>query len=257
MDRRVFLRASLTGLLTYNWSCARACAATTTTLYGCRMAATGKGTLGVTLIDPPQGLDYLIGGGPPSTRAMDYTLWFGLRVGMRFYDDGGAPNALACPIAILPDKPDGTVLLGANLFQRESQKSGSGIGSYIPLHAIIAHEFAHIMQYKNGMTPEGPWQMEPHADFMAGWYLGAKLAAFYYEREGHYLKGFPTPQESTQEQLEKTIRTFFQIGDYAFNDRTHHGEPEFRAAMVRAGYESRDLDVNEAFEKGKKYAGLS
>src|SRR5262249_8857976 len=36
---------------------------------------------------------------------------------------------------------------------------------------IVAHEFGHILQYKSGMAPDGPWQMEPHADFLAGWLL--------------------------------------------------------------------------------------
>ena len=155
-----------------------------------------------------------------------YEIRFGVLAGTSFYDDSDAPNALAYPGAIFPDRPDGTVLLGATLLQKEKNRV-SELDNW-SLEAIAAHEFGHILQYRSGMTPEGPWQMEPHADFMAGWYLRDEIA--------HDLEG---PHLSDEETVEMTIRTFFQIGDYAFNNRTHHGEPEFRAAMVRAGFESR------------------
>jgi hypothetical protein len=51
-------------------------------------------------------------------------------------------------------------------------KSASGVLAPIQPLLITAHEFGHILQYKMGMTPDGPWQMEPHADYMAGWYIG-------------------------------------------------------------------------------------
>jgi hypothetical protein len=125
------------------------------------------------------------------------------------------------------------VLLGINLY-RQLEKN------QMDQFSILAHEYGHILQYKKGMSPGGPWQMEPHADFLAGWCMG---------RNEQYHK-------MTPDELEKEIRPFFALGDLEFNERRHHGEPEFRAAMVRAGYESRDLDVNAAFEKGKKWAGL-
>lgn len=155
------------------------------------------------------------------------------------------------PVPFFLTDPDGTVLLGTTLFQDEKNRVGES--ETWSMEAIAAHEFGHILQYKLGMTPDGPWQMEPHADFIAGWYLWGQI--------GHSLgqkinrtTGKPLPNE---ELLEMAIRSFFQIGDYAFNDHTHHGEPEFRAAMVRAGFESGNLKLNEAFEKGKKYAGLT
>ncbi|MBV8413263.1 MAG: hypothetical protein JOY64_36960, partial [Alphaproteobacteria bacterium] len=45
-------------------------------------------------------------------------------------------------------------------------------------------------------------------------------------------------------------------GDTQFGNRAHHGEPQFRAAMVRAGFRSANLDVDAAFAEGKKFAGL-
>jgi hypothetical protein len=32
------------------------------------------------------------------------------------------------------------------------------------IELVAAHEYAHILQYKNDLSPDGPWQMEPHAD---------------------------------------------------------------------------------------------
>ena len=60
MDRRMFLQASLAGLLTHNCGCARARAAST--IHGCRMAKSAGDELGVRLLKPPQGLDYLLKG---------------------------------------------------------------------------------------------------------------------------------------------------------------------------------------------------
>jgi hypothetical protein len=49
----------------------------------------------------------------------------------------------------------------------------------------------------------------------------------------------------------------YALGDTAFNDPRHHGEPQFRAAMVRAGFDSAELSLDAAFERGMKYAGLA
>jgi len=44
-----------------------------------------------------------------------------------------------------------------------------------------------------------------------------------------------------------------ELGDV---DPSHHGEPQFRAAMVRAGQDAHDLPMQAAFEKGAKLVGL-
>jgi hypothetical protein len=54
----------------------------------------------------------------------------------------------------------------------------------------------------------------------------------------------------------RAIETMFKKGDTYYYHPDHHGEPEFRAAMVRAGYEDMALDVETAFKKGKRLAGL-
>ena len=52
------------------------------------------------------------------------------------------------------------------------------------------------------------------------------------------------------------VRLIFSLGAIAFNSPDHHGTPELRAAMVRAGQELRHLDVQTAFKKGMELAGL-
>jgi len=108
---------------------------------------------------------------------------------------------------------------------------------------IIAHEFGHILQFKNGIKPGSAWQIEPHADFMAGWAIDKSwVSALFGDKE----KSF-----------ENAVRLTFSLGDTLFNDPRHHGEPQFRAAMVLAGQDARDLPMQAAFEKGKKLVGLS
>ena len=52
------------------------------------------------------------------------------------------------------------------------------------------------------------------------------------------------------------MKTMFDKGDTDFASVTHHGQPEFRAAMVRAGCDSAGLGLDAAFAKGRKMANL-
>jgi hypothetical protein len=275
MDRRTFVQAGLSSLLAYNCSFARARAATR--IRGCRMAASEE-SLGITLL----GQNEIPEGKLTDLRviASKQTSSFGLRPGICFFDDSESPNAFALPnVLLLPagsyrgtfaqdrdhagySGPDGTVLMGIKLFDqilpnenftnRKPGKVGLHTGIEFTLPTIIAHELGHIMQYKRGMSPDpaGPWQMEPHADFLAGWCLGNDRTLEALIREGARAGDWAA-------KVEVAIKAFFERGDLAFNNPDHHGEPLLRAAMVRAGYESGRLDVNQAFEKGKKFAGLN
>jgi hypothetical protein len=98
-----------------------------------------------------------------------------------------------------------------------------------------AHEFRHILQYKSGMGPDGPWQMERHADFLAGWAIDrAWLCDLFSDKD---------------ESFNNAVRLIFSLGHTAFNFPDHHGSPELRAAMVRAGQESRHLAVQTAVSR--------
>jgi len=212
---------------------------------------------------------------------------FGVRPALVFYDDGTYLNAEATPRAYFPQGPDGTVAFGRNFAkkyfevtqncsyklineQRRKQIEGerkpkpgepmsyseaaawwcdqpdSFFADFQPL-LITAHEFGHILQFKVGMQTDGPWQMEPHADYMAGWYVGN-----FVRKEG----AMNSRGDLNDQTLMAFAQTMFSLGDTAFNDKAHHGEPAFRAAMVRAGYDAATLDANAAFEKGRAIVGL-
>ncbi len=90
--------------------------------------------------------------------------------------------------------------------------------------------------------------MEPHADFLAGFLLGKIMK----KRNTSILPGFGFSNMSVLQ----AVQVLFRYGDTLFNSPLHHGEPEFRAAMVRAGLDAADIDVGSAFKKGKTIVGL-
>ena len=186
---------------------------------------------------------------------------YGLRPGAAFIDDSPAVNAYAVPDTLVTagdwGGEDGTVLIGTNLlfklfrdamadtFQRAKSfpemrlLNDNGLDRLI----IIAHEFGHILQFKRGLLPGSAWQMEPHADFLAGWAIDkSNVNALFDDRD----KSF-----------ENAVQLMFSMGDTAFNSPKHHGEPQFRAAMVRAGQDAQALSAQEAFEKGAKLVSLA
>jgi hypothetical protein len=56
--------------------------------------------------------------------------------------------------------------------------------------------------------------------------------------------------------LDPAFRTVLEKGDTLFNDPDNHGEPEFRAAMARAGLDAAKLELEHAFYKGGVMANL-
>jgi hypothetical protein len=155
------------------------------------------------------------------------------------FDDSASPNAYATPGHLKGPvfNSEGVVLFGMT-FMSELNKDQTAI--------VVAHEMAHILQFNSGMKPGGPWQMEPHADFMAGWVCGRNK-----EKSSKMLFS------NLATNLDQQANEAFSIGDTLFNDARHHGEPNFRAAMVRAGFDAANLSVQDAFEKGRKFAGLA
>jgi predicted metalloprotease len=111
--------------------------------------------------------------------------------------------------------------MGRTLFQDLLRRFDDG---GIAILAVIAHEFSHIAQYRRRVfdTLVGgsgrAVRAELHADFMTGYYLGLRKA--------------DNPSLS--------IRTagvaLYQIGDYAFNNRDHHGTPAQRVAAAEEGF---------------------
>ena len=276
MDRRLFIAGTVSVLMTYNCSRAREQAGRINR--GCRAFSSGNTELKDRIRQTSGNDDF-----DTLCRKWHNLLMNELRVrpGFCFYADADEPNALAVP-ETLTDGPDGTVLFGLALLENETggyvRKNVWPYGVADPLIVptsmvggiqmvgcpdckpyqypqvlvVLAHELGHILQYKTGMSPDGPWQMEPHADFIAGWGLGRMIT-----------KAIDTPLSESLDEFqerafsETAVASIFMKGDSLFNDPAHHGEPELRAAMVRSGYDSRSLDVMAAFEKGKSMAGIN
>lgn len=96
--------------------------------------------------------------------------FFSVKPFFSFHDDGNETEALA-----LSDGVATTILLGINLINNEKAKHKANWGTVIV--GVMAHEWAHALQYRNITLDEKKFMSETHADFMAGWYLGFKKAA--------------------------------------------------------------------------------
>lgn len=173
---------------------------------------------------------------------------FGVSAKMFLMKESGGPNAFALSTRhnarteILQQfgipgaaSPDGVVVFGVDLMTSEFRSAfGSGYG--IP--AIIGHEYAHIMQFKNAIPLRGKW-IELHADYMAGWFTAHR---------GRF--------DRIQNSQESAI-SFFNKGDYAFNSETHHGTPAERVGAFMAGFQlnmqQNQPDARAAYASGINY----
>jgi hypothetical protein len=174
---------------------------------------------------------------------------FGVAAKMFLIRESGGPNAFALSTQHpaegeilrhynLPPQaaPDGVVVFGVDLMTSEYNDSGFHTGYGIP--SIIGHEYGHIMQFKNRFPLHGKW-IELHADYMAGWFTA--------HRARH------DPQQNVRE----SENSFFNKGDYAFNDPSHHGTPAERLAAFMAGLnlnlQSNVSDGRRAYDQGILY----
>jgi hypothetical protein len=231
MHRREFVGGALSGLLAYTGTCCRGATAESTN-GGCWLAGAGDASFRASL-KPAEGLYFgvLTGSGRQ---------YFNIKPAIFTYNDV-PPNAMATREVMREENPDGTVLIGSNLLNK------FGILGLNQAVLVIAHEMAHILQFKRGMKPGDSWHMEPHADFMAGWVCG---------RDADTAKQMNL---SSIPDIDQLAAFTFGLGDTRFNDQ-HHGEPQLRATMVRIGFEAgfeSKLSVDAAFEKGLKMSGLT
>lgn len=147
--------------------------------------------------------------------------FFGYRPAFILYT-GGEKNAAATP-DIMPQTPrtDGTILYNIEMLNEQLQVSKWG-GAI--LAGVIAHEFGHIYQNFTNAMPRlralGPTVkfVELHADFLSGFYVGGKDRTI---------------------DVRPYADAFLKIGDYGFTDVGHHGTPEERFFVLKAGYNYR------------------
>jgi hypothetical protein len=153
-----------------------------------------------------------------------------------FYFMTGKASTNAC--AFPEDDPDhGVVTLGEELLRKEvSDAGGPEYASSVP--AIMAHEFAHLLQIKNGTALSGQ-KYELQADYIAGWYVG---------RRTKYV-----PLTSSQRSIQTIMHSFYAKGDYDLNEPSHHGTPEERVAAISAGYQNAELRMPDMYRESLKF----
>jgi len=230
MDRREFLQA-LSAIAALGCS-ARAHGQSST--QGCALSGAAMGNMlnsvqvvqstGVPLIDQIMPLEYQL-----------LNQFFTVNPDFAFFDDGYAPNAYASPTSMIGNSSHGSVLFGISLLQSELSKPWWGAA----IAGISAHEFAHVAQFQMGVG--GPTRSrELHADFMAGWYLGAKQTY------------------GTAVMINGLGQSLFNHGDFNFNNPSHHGTPQERIQSMYGGYQAglQGSTVAQAFNQGRQVFGI-
>ena len=140
-----------------------------------------------------------------------------------FLDDVHAANAIALNVDIVSGtSPFGAILFGVRLLAEQLRKPHPvPLDNAWTIAAIMAHEWTHIVQFATGLRSPRTRNTELMADFMAGWYLGAKQRYYSFRGRGSDVRA--------------AFRSFFDMGDTNFDQPGHHGTHAERAAFVRDG----------------------
>lgn len=185
-------------------------------------------------------------GDPARDRALGMALgrlaaFYDVRPGFGLYDDAAAPNALAYRESFLPGTR-GTIALGRTLLGAQLRANDD---AGLAVVAVLAHEFAHILQYETGADAALPAAdgtaklVELNADFFAGLYLAHLQAA--------------NPAIT----LFDSGRLFNALGDTQFGSPDHHGTPEQRVLAIefghRVGRRNPDLRPRAAMAESVDY----
>ncbi len=153
---------------------------------------------------------------------------FGVNPAILIINDWQSPNAFAY-WGVTDPRFYGTIYLGIRLLYDELFSMDKGVLAVV---GIMAHEFAHILQWKYQSQLIGKYR-ELHADFLAGYYLGVKNYILYRD-----LCAFAS--------------SLFTKGDYNFWNPDHHGTPQQRVAAMNMGYGlgKSGSEINKAYLKG-------
>ena len=163
---------------------------------------------------------------------------FKLTPTLEFHDGEGSGEAWT-----IYEHPTITVSLGRALIQDERHVMGDLWKSAVT--GIVAHEWAHAFQYERTLT-EQVYMWETHADFLAGWYLGARIAA---GERWLVADAFARSLSAKRN------------GSGFFDPKTHGSSKQRTAAMYaglsagkRSFHPRLPPDVEEAAEQGFAYA---
>ncbi len=147
---------------------------------------------------------------------------FKIEVILYAYEDMDKPNAYASPICEGLNC-DGSVQIGKTLLLKEIVNSNG----YISVTGIMAHEYAHIVQFQQKSLLEGKFS-ELQADYLAGWYLGKA-------------------KNIDDKDLQTFAKSLYEKGDFDFYSIQHHGTPKERAEAMISGFQNSSLSLSEAY----------
>jgi hypothetical protein len=165
---------------------------------------------------------------------------FGVYPGFGYYDDFDALNAYSSPNPRM-NRPDGTVLFGTRLLQRERSAPDH---PELAVASVCAHEFGHSVQFKKGLRQRlmvgqpTVKRLELHADYLAGAFAGFRQK----EKPSFHAEVFAMTQQSA--------------GDDMINSPGHHGTSVERGNAIREGFKAvrhTNVSFDEAVEMGMKY----
>lgn len=170
--------------------------------------------------------------------------FFGVSPGLVMYDDSliDRPNACVSVIPESADCPDGTIALGYNYLQNMYNYSGNF--RVIPI--VVAHQFAHIVDFTLKVTPDAPIYKELYADYMAGCFMAYNL-------------------NQPWADISRNLRWVVRIGDCAaINNPASYGSPMQRMATFKAGYDwyknqiqaGTKVVIKDASDSARKYLNL-
>tara|TARA_B100001179_G_scaffold168971_1_gene124705 strand:+ start:2482 stop:3234 length:753 start_codon:yes stop_codon:yes gene_type:complete len=159
---------------------------------------------------------------------------FGVKPGFTYYDDYDGPNAKATSNAML-EYSDGTVLFGLRFLRMLLENPNHREAGIV---AFAAHEFGHIVSFKNGMIgplsrARGVFGGEQYADYMSGYFAG---------RRKRISPSYPATAFAGT------------IGDYAGGP---HGDRRLRSGAIERGFldaYQRELSMSQAEQAAYSYA---
>jgi hypothetical protein len=149
---------------------------------------------------------------------------FGAVPDVYYYSDELSPNAFAAREQLGGHPaPDGTIGLGITLCQsllrRYSGPSFYSQGDHA-IVAVLAHEFAHIFQFKKGLQSNPVNRTELQADFLAGCYMAGRAVDLWRWDVAH---------------MQQAAEQMLSIGDFNFNNPGQHGTARQRLNAYLGG----------------------
>lgn len=153
--------------------------------------------------------------------------------GFTYYNDSDGPNAKATPRAML-ERSDGTVLFGLRFLRMLLDNPVHGEAGVL---AFAAHEFGHIVSFKNGMI--GP--------------LTDRLGTFGGEQFADYMSGYFAGKRKRLNADYRAVAFATTIGDYAGGP---HGDRVARTGAIQAGFVDayqHDLPIGDATQAAYRY----